>query len=873
MLLSISAVLHFEMDSSFPRYARDHPLKNNSLAEKVETSEKLSFSTDENHGYPCQGDTRAFVQPSLENLLTLQSPSQFSPEPSFDSFENNSRPISTTSSTPLPFTTEVFCGIPVPLLAFQDEKSSSAEPKSAVFSGVLNMPSNGPNLTNYPQVSTFGGAAIQLRQSETSESEESGQGKPIVNQESPSAHFSGHADIRGIKSGNIPTCPLLVRVTGWPHGTTRMQVQKVLEDLKFCAEILSSLNGTADSCSKKIGKNGHGLTVVHGFSMVIRRARGGTAMNEENSGRHAESLPASTEVEVLLHTNEVLEAVERIHGFQVGTNQLQASIVPTNSKEVAYASAEQGLQLSTLASSSTSYYSTTDCTSSVSAATVTQRIGGSLNTHHADPLRIMDERNVSAQTTGKTTMAGTSQALKSVQPMGAGVLTFVSTMPGKATGTVVPFPPEDHPFASFPSRVGIKIEPPNFTDDLKQQQKVSTVVLRLRGLPFTCSDEDLHKFLKPVEGIVAVRVCRCPEGKCTGDAFVEISSGPGEGQLRALHGKMMGRRYIEVLRSTVRDASVLLRSAALKGRTYTKGSHGRDHVVTVGPMISQDDRKSVPSAPCTYVNVSSGNGGCFPASGFHPAARYTDIPPGSGLPPSQSGSSFFFMDPASSNSSQKSNIVTSKNSSASCFSSRSVPLGQLENAANLNSFLSASQPHRLEVPPSSVSPGYSPSFSSLPPASHAVQVSGLPPFITPSLLVEIFRNALVQISPERVFLLTCDGKQPTGDAVLDFQDERNAKEATAKLQGCVVFNQFALRVKHILWNRPVSNPPSLPSQSSACVFYPQMPGGVKIVSTPNEMSRDNSNNELYSPKGFIVPAPDLNQNVTFFLPTHSSAPQ
>eukprot|EP00796_Vickermania_ingenoplastis_P010581 gene10580-7349_t len=108
------------------------------------------------------------------------------------------------------------------------------------------------------------------------------------------------------------------------------------------------------------------------------------------------------------------------------------------------------------------------------------------------------------------------------------------------------------------------------------------MVFRLRGLPFSSKNEDVYEFIRSVQGVQNVSVCRCPEGRCTGDAFVELASPESAAQLRQLHGKMMGPRYIEIIPSTPHDRTVIMRSAASKGRHHRAAANAAQPVLLAG---------------------------------------------------------------------------------------------------------------------------------------------------------------------------------------------------------------------------------------------------------------------------------------------------
>lgn len=83
------------------------------------------------------------------------------------------------------------------------------------------------------------------------------------------------------------------------------------------------------------------------------------------------------------------------------------------------------------------------------------------------------------------------------------------------------------------------------------------IVLRLRGLPFSCAGEDVSKFISPVAPVGGDRgvvfVCS-KDGKPTGEAFMQVSS-EKEAQtcIETKHNGNLGLRYIEVFASSKAD--------------------------------------------------------------------------------------------------------------------------------------------------------------------------------------------------------------------------------------------------------------------------------------------------------------------------------
>nr|XP_033798284.1 epithelial splicing regulatory protein 2 isoform X2 [Geotrypetes seraphini] len=88
------------------------------------------------------------------------------------------------------------------------------------------------------------------------------------------------------------------------------------------------------------------------------------------------------------------------------------------------------------------------------------------------------------------------------------------------------------------------------------------VIIRMRGLPFTATPEDVLGFLGtecPVtggkEGLLFVKY---PDGRPTGDAFVVFSCEEYAQQALKKHKEILGKRYIELFRSTAAEVQQVL---------------------------------------------------------------------------------------------------------------------------------------------------------------------------------------------------------------------------------------------------------------------------------------------------------------------------
>jgi RNA recognition motif-containing protein len=92
-------------------------------------------------------------------------------------------------------------------------------------------------------------------------------------------------------------------------------------------------------------------------------------------------------------------------------------------------------------------------------------------------------------------------------------------------------------------------------------------IVRLRGLPFAASDEDLMLFFHQCQDkIVNIRFVEDIQGRRTGDAFLELADEDAVSIAMTKHRLLMGTRYVEVSRTTAPDREAVLHVASRRGR-------------------------------------------------------------------------------------------------------------------------------------------------------------------------------------------------------------------------------------------------------------------------------------------------------------------
>uniref|UniRef100_A0A3P8XLW9 RRM domain-containing protein n=1 Tax=Esox lucius TaxID=8010 RepID=A0A3P8XLW9_ESOLU len=124
--------------------------------------------------------------------------------------------------------------------------------------------------------------------------------------------------------------------------------------------------------------------------------------------------------------------------------------------------------------------------------------------------------------------------------------------------------------------------------------KENQVIIRMRGLPFTASPQDVLTFLGPespvtdaTEGLLFVKY---PDGRPTGDAFVLFSCEEYAQNALKKHKQILGKRYIELFRSTAAEVQQVNVQSPLQSSKYclqcrffsTCSNLGLQHAVPMG---------------------------------------------------------------------------------------------------------------------------------------------------------------------------------------------------------------------------------------------------------------------------------------------------
>lgn len=92
--------------------------------------------------------------------------------------------------------------------------------------------------------------------------------------------------------------------------------------------------------------------------------------------------------------------------------------------------------------------------------------------------------------------------------------------------------------------------------------KENQVIIRMRGLPFTATPQEVLSFIGPespvTDGAEGLLFVKYPDGRPTGDAFVLFSCEEYAQNALKKHKQILGKRYIELFRSTAAEVQQVM---------------------------------------------------------------------------------------------------------------------------------------------------------------------------------------------------------------------------------------------------------------------------------------------------------------------------
>lgn len=107
--------------------------------------------------------------------------------------------------------------------------------------------------------------------------------------------------------------------------------------------------------------------------------------------------------------------------------------------------------------------------------------------------------------------------------------------------------------------------------------KENQVIIRMRGLPFTATPQEVLSFLGPetpvTDGTEGLLFVKYPDGRPTGDAFVLFSCEEYAQNALKKHKQILGKRYIELFRSTAAEVQQVRSGVAQQPVKSVKNSN------------------------------------------------------------------------------------------------------------------------------------------------------------------------------------------------------------------------------------------------------------------------------------------------------------
>ncbi|XP_051958968.1 G-rich sequence factor 1-like [Xyrauchen texanus] len=97
----------------------------------------------------------------------------------------------------------------------------------------------------------------------------------------------------------------------------------------------------------------------------------------------------------------------------------------------------------------------------------------------------------------------------------------------------------------------------------KEIQSKEVFIIRAKGLPWSCTQEDLMNFFSDCRirgGLQGIHIMNNRNGRPTGQAFIELEHEEDVGKALDRHKQYLGQRYVEVYEVTNSDADAILMS-------------------------------------------------------------------------------------------------------------------------------------------------------------------------------------------------------------------------------------------------------------------------------------------------------------------------
>eukprot|EP00917_Polyrhabdina_sp_WS-2016_P012155 GHVP01026753.1.p1 GENE.GHVP01026753.1~~GHVP01026753.1.p1 ORF type:complete len:516 (+),score=73.69 GHVP01026753.1:2-1549(+) len=139
---------------------------------------------------------------------------------------------------------------------------------------------------------------------------------------------------------------------------------------------------------------------------------------------------------------------------------------------------------------------------------------------------------------------------------------------------------ENHDYPKYEShRSGIEQCPSSARGYYQENPNVNqkSAALRLRGLPWSCTHNDIMDFFGPITNLSSddIRMVTGQEGRPTGEAFVLVADEDvRDHAMKQLHGKHVGKRWVEVFRASVTEFDQCVEGGRVSSYATPKDSGG-----------------------------------------------------------------------------------------------------------------------------------------------------------------------------------------------------------------------------------------------------------------------------------------------------------
>ncbi|KAM7415640.1 hypothetical protein PAMA_017934 [Pampus argenteus] len=104
---------------------------------------------------------------------------------------------------------------------------------------------------------------------------------------------------------------------------------------------------------------------------------------------------------------------------------------------------------------------------------------------------------------------------------------------------------------------------PDYQPDAEPQKKEEVYIVQVRGLPWSCTNQDLLQFFSECrirDGQKGIHFIENRQGRPSGQAFIEMEHEEDVNKALEKHRQYLGPRYVEVFEVTNADAEVILKN-------------------------------------------------------------------------------------------------------------------------------------------------------------------------------------------------------------------------------------------------------------------------------------------------------------------------